>query len=302
VKKNKLTNDIKILTDTDSVYICLQEIINKLNIKFNNNGDFIVWANNFIDKVLNPLINNVLNVYAEQFGTKQLIDFKREKIISKMLIMGKKHYVTEVLDNEGVTYIKPKIILTGMETKKTSTPIFIREKFNEVLMMLLNDSTKDDVVKHIKQIRIDFEKTDINNISKPMTIKDYDKYTKNVDYYISNGLSFNKGMTKQIKAALLYNFLIKKHNLPLIPIGNGTKIKFINICARNEYNANVIGFINKIPEIFKQLFEIDWDSQWESVADKLVSGWFEVMGWGKLNLTENSLKKFFKTQGGKNVV
>jgi len=291
-EKNKLTNNVVVLIDTDSNYITLQEIIQKLNIKFKDNNDFIVWANEFIKDVIDPFVSDILQIYADQYGVEQVINFKREKIISNMFIVGKKHYATEVLDNEGVTYLEPKIKITGIETVKTSTPKFIRKRLTEVLKMILH-CPKDEVLAELKKIKNDFKQSDVEDIAKPIRITDYDKYAKPVDYYIKNGISFKKGATKQAKASIIYNFLIKKMSLKLMPIGNQTKLKYITVNTNNLWRVETVGFIGKYPKEFKELFKVSYEDHWQSVAQNLLDGWFEALGWGKANLNENTFKKFF---------
>jgi DNA polymerase elongation subunit (family B) len=300
-EKNKLQKDVILLMDTDSVYITLEEIIEKLNLNLVTNEEHLNWINEFVKDEIEPFIDKILKIYCDDFGVESTIKFKREKIISKMFIAGKKHYAVEVLDNEGVVYKEPKMKITGIETVKTSTPTFIRKNFVHILKMILDGQTRAEVLAELKKIKINFKNASIEDIAKPVRISDYNKYAKPIDYYIKNGISFIKGATKPAKASIMYNFLIKKLELKLMPIGNATKLKHISINNNNPWRAEVIGYIGKYPKEFKELFKINYEDQWQSVAHNLVSGWFSVLGWGEINMSENTLKNFFKKKEKENV-
>jgi hypothetical protein len=71
-------------------------------------------------------------------------------------------------------------------------------------------------------------------------------------------------------------------------------MKHIHVNPNNKWRFETVGFIGKFPEEFNEYFKISYEDQWESVAYNLINGWFEVLQWGQINLTENTLKNFFK--------
>jgi len=297
-EKNKLKRDVVVLIDTDSNYVCLEEVIEKLGLTFKTNEEFHAWALIFINDFFEPFIKQILEVYAEGFGTKQLIHFKREKIISQMMVVAKKHYATEVLDKEGTVYQIPKLEVTGIEIVKTSTPLFVRNKLKTFLKNIFtnngNNSVKELMLEDLRTIRKEFEKAPIDQIAKPCGLTDYDKYGKSGEYYKQHGISYPKKCPPHHKAAINYNYLIVVKGLKLLPISNGTKMKFIAVKKNNKFGFDRIAFINKWPEEFSEWFEIDYNSQWESTAQTLVEGWFKVLKWGPVNLQKCKLSEIWK--------
>jgi len=282
----------------NSNYVCLEEIVEKLGLDFKTNEEFHTWALEFIDDFFQPFIDQILEVYADQFGTKQLIHFKREKIISQMMVVAKKHYATEVLDKEGTVYENPKVGVTGIEIVKTSTPIFVRKKLKVYLDDIFANKGdveyKESMLDDLRTIRKEFEKASIDDIATPRGLTDYDKYGKSGEYYIQHGISYPKKCPPHHKAAINYNYLIAAKGLKLLPISNGTKMKFVAVKKTNRFGFDRIAFINKWPDEFDEWFEIDYHSQWTSVAQSLAQGWFTVLGWGAVNLQKCKLREMWK--------
>ena len=297
-EKNKIENDVCVLIDTDSTYICLKEVIEKLGLKFNTNEEFRQWAVKFSEEFFQPIIEQILNAYADQYGTKQLIDFKREKIISQMMIVAKKHYVTEILDTEGTVHHEPKFKVTGIEIVKTSTPKFIRSELKKFLIDIFKHrgsiESKDELVDKLRTIHKKFDVALISDIAKPMGISDYDKYGKSGSYYVEHGINYPHKCPPQHKSAINYNYIIALKNLNLMPISNGTKMKFVPVKKTNQWRFDRIAFINQWPKEFDEWFEVDHKALWDSVAQNLIQGWFNVLKWGTANTQTCKLKDLWR--------
>lgn len=75
---------------------------------------------------------------------------------------------------------------------------------------------------------------------------------------------FKKGIRYNTQGAIIYNKYIKDNNLPLKPIYNNEKIKFIFLKKDNPFNSNVISFkTNEDIEILKLENFIDYELQFE---------------------------------------
>jgi DNA polymerase elongation subunit (family B) len=289
----RIKNDIVCLIDTDSSYLSLKEIIDSINLKFNSNEEFRLWAIDFDHRILKPFFEKILDIYAKKFGIKQMINFKREKIITKKLILAKKKYADLVLDDEGKIYKEPKLAITGIEIVKTSTPKFCREKLKECLKFIMEENDKEKTLTKIRNIYKEFLTADLPIISLPKSVNVYSQYAKPIDEYIKRNSVYYATRTPQaVKAAINYNFLITKHKLSLQPIGNGSSIMVFKVNPKNELMSDVIGFIGKYPEEFKSIFKIDYDSQWKISFEGVIQRFFDAIGWGQIQLTESCLDEF----------
>ena len=92
-----------------------------------------------------------------------------------------------------------------------------------------------------------------------------------------------------------YNYIINKYDIPLMEVNNGTKMKYIYVSKhKNELGQNIIGFINKWPKEFDDLFLIDMDEQWHKVFQKAIQRFFDVLKWGKIEVEENNMSDFIQ--------
>jgi DNA polymerase elongation subunit (family B) len=293
-KKHILTNNTIVLLDTDSIYIRLEEVIQKLNLKFKDNMEFIKWANKFCKSVLDPFFKQVLDKNAKKYNVENIIEFKREKIADKMIIPAKKRYVINVLDDEGLIYDEPKVKEKGIEIVRTDTPSFCRKRIKDTVKEIFKNTDPVSVQDYMVKVKKDFKNDKIENIAIPKGLSDYQKYGKIVEKGLKNdkGLTIPKGCPIHCRAAIHYNYLVSKYNLSLQKINNGTKMRFIYVQSNNELNTDIIGFVGNYPDKFKELFKIDYERQWIKTFQNVIQRLFDAMDWETISL-DNKLKKFF---------
>jgi len=294
-----LKNDVVVLVDTDSNYVCLDEIVQNMGLTDMSNEQFMTWIQKLNDRFFNPFFDKILTIYAKRYGVPQLIDFKREKIITQKFILAKKKYADEVIANEDKLYIeKPKISITGIEVVRTDTPKFSRDRIMSVIEKIfeVKGADKKPVLEKLRKTHDEFLKADPSDIAVPTGIKDYQKYAEPVETYLkANEIYYPKNLPKHVRAAMNYNFIVAKHNLPLMHVNNGTKMKFMHVApAKNELHQNVIGFINEWPKEFDELFYVDIESQWNRVFQNAIQRFFDVLEWGDIQLEENSLEELIQ--------
>jgi DNA polymerase elongation subunit (family B) len=290
-ENNKIKDDVVILIDTDSIFLTLHEVFDKLNLKFNDNNEFLEYTNKFSKDFIEPFFEKILKIYADRYGTKQLINFKREKIASKILITTKKRYAVEVLKNKNIIYDTPKLVIKGIEIIRTDTPKFCRDKLLYLLKEIFRTEDKKYIISEMKKIKKEFKNCDIDKIASPTGVSDYDKY----DIKNKNGtIQYPNHCPIHNRASLVYNYTIKKYNLNLMPISNGTKLKYIYCYEENELHTYVIGFIGNWPKEFNDKFKINYELQWDKSFQSIIQMFFDVLKWGEINLTNDKLSMFME--------
>jgi len=286
---NFFANDILV---HNSNYFCFDETFQKLGLNFVTDDEFVEWINHFNDDFLKPFFQDILNLYAEKFGVPQLIVFEKEKVITDMIILAKKKYVTRVKDNEGKIYDKPKMKVTGIEIIKTSTPAYNRKILPNIVDLIFDTKDKEEVITKLKEVKKEFKKQDISEISSPRGISEYTKYADPIKTYLKDGLKYKKGVPIHARAAINYNYTIAKKGIDgLVPVNNGTKLKFVFIKENNYLKQNVIAFINQYPKEFEDIFEIDYELQFEKSFLTIIQRFFDVLGWNQINLKKSKMKK-----------
>lgn len=295
-KNYTLKNQLVTLIDTDSNYLRLDELLEQ-NAPNMEPLDFCLDFNKI---VFDPFFEMCLELYAEEHNAPQIHNFEIEKIIDKQLVQAKKKYLTSIKWEEGNVYENPEIKATGIEIKKSDTPQFCRENLQKIVKMIFDELKDDQVTDEIINIKKEFLKQSIEDIGTNKSVNGYKKYSLPTSTYLKEGLTYVLKTPVQVRAAINHNFMVKKLNLPVFEIVNGTKAKYIYIKDRNILNqyganqkqSNAIGFVGHFPEEFKQYFEIDYDTQFEKTFLNIVQRLYVAIGWGEISLKKTKIKKF----------
>jgi DNA polymerase elongation subunit (family B) len=267
--------DYVIASDTDSMYLNLGPLVERIYQGREKTPEKIVG---FLDKIcemeLEPYIESSYQELAEYVNAyEQKMKMKRENIAERGFWTAKKRYVLNVWDSEGVRYTKPKMKVCGMETARSSTPAYFRDKLMQAYTIIIT-KTNDDILDFIDDIKEDTRKQDYLNISFPRGVNGLEKYKSVADIYA-------KGCPIQVRGALLYNYHIRKHNLthkyPLIQ--EGEKIKFLYLRTPNPIQENVISFFQNIPVEFNLEKYVDYKLQFEKSFYEPLKNVLECIGW-----------------------
>lgn len=285
-RKYKAVLDPLILVDTDSSYYCLDELFK--NTKYENET-FLEWSYAIEKELFAPLWKKLIKIYAEKYNIEPIINFVRDLINSKFLIFAKKKYAYEILDKEGITYAVPKIGWRGVEILRKDTPSFCRDKLEHVMKLIFSTNNKEDVIAYMIKTKKEFNKESVTNIAMPKGISDYEKYAETDDVYSKNGLSYSNKCPMHTRAAINYNYMNIMYKWNCVPVFSGTKMKYIHVLPNNVIHQDVIGFVGQVPSEFSKYFKIDYERQWERTFQNITQRFFDVLGWGEINLTNTNL-------------
>jgi DNA polymerase elongation subunit (family B) len=130
----KTDSDYVIASDTDSIYLRLGELVNKVYPEKKDAKSIIAFMDKVCEDKIQPFIDESyqeLADYVRAFGQK--MQMKREALADKGVWTAKKRYILNVYNNEGVEYKEPKLKVMGLEMIKSSTPGAIREKMRDIV-------------------------------------------------------------------------------------------------------------------------------------------------------------------------
>lgn len=265
--------DYIIAIDTDSVYIDFGSVVGKLTDK--EDKESII---NAIDAFCKKMLVPKLDTWFEELGEycnvyEQKIEMKREVIADRGIWRGAKNYVLNVWDKEGVRYEKPKLKIMGIEAIKSSTPGICRKAIKDVFGIIMN-GTKEDVIDYVAKFRKEYDTLPFEAIAFPRGIKVLNDYADVSRIY-------KKGTLAHIRGSLLYNFLLKKHNITdrYPEIYNADKIKFCYLTRPNPINDDVISISQTLPVEFGLEKYIDRNLQFtKSFVDPVMSV-LDIVGW-----------------------
>jgi len=279
--------DYVIACDTDSMYLNLGPLVDKVFSGREKTSESIV---SFLDKISEMELEKYIESSYQELANyshayAQKMKMKRENIADRGIWTAKKRYILNVWDSEGVRYSEAKMKIMGLETARSSTPAYYRDKLYEAFKIIMNNDN-DTLINFIDKIRIDSRNHDISDISFPRSLNNLQKYKSSADLY-------KKGTPIQVRGAILYNDLIRKLKLeskyPLIK--EGEKIKFVYLKEPNPISENVIAYFQNLPPEFNLNKYIDFDMQFEKSFLEPLKSVLDSIGWKSEQV--GTLESFF---------
>ena len=250
--------DYVIASDTDSVYIRFDRLIDKLYPEKQDTGEIVDFLDRLAREKIEPYIDQSYQELSEYINAyEQKMQMSREAIADKSIWTSKKRYILNVWDNEGVRYKEPYLKIMGIEAVKSSTPAPCREKIKDALKIIMHEDS-EVLNSFIQDFRSEFMEMKPELIAYPRSVNGLTKWTE------SHNL-FKKGAPIHCKGAILYNHLLRKnkltHKYPFIQ--EGDKIKFLHLKEPNLYQSTSISFPTRLPKEFDFDSILDYDVQFE---------------------------------------
>jgi len=246
---NKLLNsnekDYVIASDTDSIYICLDDLVTTVYGDKDVGQERVV---DFLDKAckekLEPFIDKSYQELAEYTNAyEQKMFMKRENIAARGIWTAKKRYILNVWDSEGVRYNQPKLKMMGIEAVKSSTPMPCRKAIKDALNIMMSGE-QDELIKFIDNFKEEFYALPPEDIAFPRSVNGLRKFKSDTDVY-------SKGCPLHVRGSLLYNFYVSQKKLenkyPLIQEGEKIKYIYMKVGRTNYTGENVLSFLNTFP-------------------------------------------------------
>ena len=286
----KTDTDYVIASDTDSIYLNLGPLVDKVygvDGKVNMPESKVI---DFMDRVcedkIKPYIDKSFTELADYVhARKQKMRMKRESLANKGFWTAKKRYALNVYNNEGVVYSEPDVKVMGLEMVKSSTPPMVRDKMYEMVNLIMK-SDEQTVQEFVAKFREEFKTWPVEEISFPRGVNGINEYSDNITQY-------KKGTPIHVKGAILYNNMLKKHNLTkkYEAIKDGEKLKFTYLKQPNILKDSVISFPVRLPKEFGLEQYIDYDTQFDKCFIEPMKIILDCIGWQLEK--QNSLEDFF---------
>ena len=282
--------DFVIASDTDSVYITFDKLVNRVFKDGTETSKIIDFLDTIAKEKLEPFIDKSYQALAKTVNAyDQKMTMGREVVADKGVWIAKKRYILNVHDMEGVRYSEPRLKIMGIEAVKSSTPAPCREKLKEALKIIMSGDEKE-LNAFIQDFREEFIELSPEDIAYPRSCNGVKKY-RGTDRLFKNRAPIH------VKGAILYNYLIEKNKLTnkYPNILEGDKIKFLHMKEPNIYQSSSFSFITFMPKELDLHRFIDYDKQFEKsfveplkfITDKM--NWLIDSSYG----VQGSLEDFF---------
>ena len=267
--------DYVIASDTDSIYLNLGPLVDKFfSAKSGDKTAIVGILDKICQEKLEPFIEcsyQELSDYLAAYDQK--MKMKRENIAERGIWTAKKRYILNVWDSEGVRYSEPKMKIMGLETARSSTPAYFRDKLYTAFKIIIT-KTNDDIIEFIDEIKVDTREQNYLDIAFPRGVNGLDKYRNGTDIYA-------KGTPIHVRGALLYNHYVRRNKVenkyPVIQ--EGEKIKFLYLKTPNPIGENVISFFQQLPKEFNLEKYVDYQRQFEKSFFDPLRNVLESIGW-----------------------
>jgi len=282
----KTEEDYVIASDTDSIYLKLGPLVDKVHKDKTDTNKIITFMDRVCEDKIQPSIDesyeNLAN-YVHAFAQK--MQMKREALADKGIWTAKKRYILNVYNNEGVAYNEPHMKVMGLEMVKSSTPSAIREKMKQSIKIMMQ-GTESDIHEFIADFKVNFKQLPVEDISFPRGLNGLKDYADSV-------IMYKKGTPIHVKGAILYNHHLVKMGLDkkYPKIQEGEKVKFTYIKQPNPFKDMVISYPGRLPVEFGLQEYIDYDLQFEKAFIEPIKVVLDCMGW--TTEKQNSLESFF---------
>lgn len=300
--KHGLDDNLIIYGDTDSVYITLTPLFDKLGIKLLKSEERIEGKPLEITEEAMNVIREIggeddaktgaITMHLSKWALEEMnsidprFEFNREKISKRGIFLNnKKRYALQVVDNEGFPVAvgdKKEFSYTGIEGIVTSTHAKEIQNINKSIvrtMILEKDYTISN--ESVKESFSDFKDLSAEVLASRISVKDLKKYESKAE-----GFTVAKGTPQNSKASLLYNNLLDHLNLgkKYEKITSGNKIKIIYL-GKNRFGIDYVGFKDVLPEEFG--LEVDYKKLYMRQVYPVVERVFQAVGWVPLDPTKN---------------
>jgi len=267
--------DYVIASDTDSIYLNLGPLVSKFFA--NKSGDKAAIVS-ILDKIcqekLEPFIECSYQELADYVSAyDQKMSMKRENIADRGIWTAKKRYILNVWDSEGVRYKEPKMKIMGLETARSSTPAYFRDKLYAAFKIIIG-KTNDELIAFINDVRAETRERPYEEVAFPRGVNNLAKYRHPTEIY-------TKGTPIHVRGALLYNHYVKKHKIENKHqlIQEGEKIKFMYLKTPNPIHENCISFFGELPKEFGIEKYVDYQTQFEKSFLEPLKNVLQCIGW-----------------------
>ena len=275
--------DYSVAIDTDSCYLTFDKLVEQLDTQ--DPLVIIKAIDKFCEQKIQPYIEECYQELADMMNAyQQKMKMKRETIADKGIWRGKKMYILNAWNVEGVQYDKPRLKMSGIEAVRSSTPHVCRENIKKAFEIIMNKD-QETLIEFVENFRKEFMSLPFQDVAFPRGVNGMTEYADAATIY-------KKKTPINVKGSLLFNNMLKIKNIKNIPpIQNGDKIRFAYLMLPNPINDTVIATPDELPDEFDLDKYIDRDLQFSKSFLDPIRSITNIIGWNAEKIA--NLEDFF---------
>jgi DNA polymerase elongation subunit (family B) len=209
----------------------------------------------------------------------EIIKGGRELVAYKGLFITKKRYAVLIYDKEGkrldVNGKPGKVKAMGLDLKRSDTPKIVQDFLSEILLDVLVDVPKDQILDKIKQFKVVFQNLPAWEKGTPKRVNNLTKYTAMAE------ANSKANLPGHVRAAYNWNKLRKMNSDNYsMTIVDGMKTIVCKL-KNNPMGLTSVGYPtdeSHIPQWFKNL-PFDNSSMETTIVDKKIENLLGVLNW-----------------------
>lgn len=269
--------------DTDSIYVCVDNVIDKIGEeKFKTTDQKVEFLNQFGKKKMEPFIDkSYIELQEYMNNPNHLMLMDREAISCPPLgskgcggfWKAKKRYALNVYDMEDTRFAEPYLKIMGMETQQSSTPTAVQDALEESIRRMLQEG-EESLQQYYKQFESEYRQLHYLTIAEVKTANNIGQY--------DDGKGFpGPKCPFHVRGALTYRRAVK--GLPdAAPLQEGDKVMTLPLKDGNPFHDRCISWASgtEIPiEIRDQVLAwLDYQKMFDKSFVKPLTGMSESAG------------------------
>jgi DNA polymerase elongation subunit (family B) len=224
----------------------------------------------------------------------KIIECSRELVADRGIFMTKKRYAVNIYDKEGkrldVNGKRGKIKAMGLDLKRADTPKYVQQFLSRILDLVLEGTTRDVVIKEVREFKQLVTKNDPWNKGRPMGVR---KITHYEELLKKEAATFGRRTSKKVSppghvnASINWNFLRKMHGDNYSQqIVDGMKIVVCQLRNNPLHMTSVAYPVDelRLPKWFKDL-PFDEAAMMQSLVNDKIENLIGVLNWEVENET-----------------
>lgn len=272
-------NDIYI---HNSQFVNIKCVTDWMKKKYNLPDKIFLWSDEmklklwkfmdgFVEGKVNKFVQELVKNYCHT-EHPEVLRYSLEYIADCGIYEQRKHYICRKILSEGPEIVD-KIKVTGIELKKASIPVAVKDLLKDVYYNTIkNDWTTDDFNKYLLQAYDKFLTLSIDDVS---IWKGWNSDKISPVGFLQSG----KGMTGISKACHHYNELLKHFGIgkKYDELRTGGKYKFVYLNPNNVYGIDCIAYIEgQWPKEFNGIFFVDYQLMFQKLIKDPLRSFLEA--------------------------
>lgn len=293
-----------VLSEKDKIY----EVFD-----FDNRSHIIKLCDDIADILNDSFPDFMANAFNTSTVRGGIIQAGRELVASSALFIKKKKYAVLMYDKEGVRLDTPKpgenspspgkLKAMGLDLKRSDTPKFMQQFLENILMDVLQDATKTEIMDKVMHFREEFKDRPAIEKGSPKKVNGLTKYhdkirkTRIKDVYKSDGGKAN--LPGHVRASLNWNKLCEINNDKYsMRITDGSRIIVCRL-KPNPTGMDSVAYPMDEPHLPKWFLELPFDEETmeEIIIDKKLDNLVGVLGWDFEDTKARPGDEFFTFKG-----